>query len=467
VIATLPKTDAYKPLVDLLTNALAQRAAGKPLSAAVILQEIGTLPQSTLAVGAVRLAAAIQDVANSRFVATANTDTFAPAYATFNDLFPATQDGAAVIRSFVSSNPFAKDLSAASLRDQSLAGLPPALADAIRAGLASGGVGQPGSAFETALAKLDPSVLQQGARDLLANVLRVAGAETDHLRANGQLLASEGSPFAKELTTLASSMSAGGTAGVNDLSMVYSQIKTEQTGDIAVLAPRGGIEVGQSAPPANALPKPAANLGILTLGGGEIIGMVRDNFDVFQSRVFTVAGGDISLWSSLGNIDAGRGPRDVAVAPPPVLVIDPLTGVQTFDLGGAVSGSGIGALKTLANQPVSNIDLIAPAGFIDAGEAGIRASTGSVTLGTNLVLNAANIQSANGVSGGAVVAAAPPPLPSSTTQDTSQRLVEAMQRDALSAEQQEEKRLERQRRMRVTGEFIGFGSDEEKGKESK
>jgi hypothetical protein len=153
--------------------------------------------------------------------------------------------------------------------------------------------------------------------------------------------------------------------------------------------------------------------------------------------------------------------------PAPVLVTDPATGVEFFDIGGSVTGSGIGALKTLANQPVSNIDLIAPAGYIDAGEAGIRASTGSVTLGTNLVINAANIQSANGVSGGAVVATAPPPLPSSTMSDTSQRLVEAMQRDALSQEQQEEKRAERLRRMRVTGEFIGFGSEEDKAKENK
>jgi hypothetical protein len=180
---------------------------------------------------------------------------------------------------------------------------------------------------------------------------------------------------------------------------------------------------------------------------------------VFQSRVFTVAGGDISLWSSLANIDAGRGPRDVAVAPAPVLVTDPATGVQYFDIGGTVTGSGIGALETLPNQPVSNIALMAPAGYVDAGEAGIRASTGSVTLGTNLVINAGNIQAAGGISGGAVVVAPPPPLPSSSQSDVAEKALEASNRDALTREQRDEKRREQERRRRVIGEFLGYGTE--------
>jgi hypothetical protein len=243
--------------------------------------------------------------------------------------------------------------------------------------------------------------------------------------------------------------------------MVYSTIKVQQTGDLAIFDPQGGVLVGQSAtPPGVIQTKAPSDLGIFTLGGGNITGMVRDNFDVYRSRIFTVAGGDILLWSSLENIDAGRGPRDVAVVPAPVLVQNPFTGSEQLDLGGAVSGSGIGALKTQPNQPASNIALIAPAGFVDAGEAGIRAETGTVTLGTNLVLNAGNIQAASGVSGGAVVVAPPPPLPASTLTNQADKAVEDVERAAAAQQQEAEQRAAENRRKRVTGEFIGFGSDD-------
>jgi hypothetical protein len=149
----------------------------------------------------------------------------------------------------------------------------------------------------------------------------------------------------------------------------------------------------------------------------------------------------------------------VAVAPAPTLVANPLTGSEQLDIGGAVTGSGIGALKTQANQPPSNIDLIAPAGYVDAGEAGIRAETGTVTLGTNLVLNAGNIQAASGVSGGAVVVAPPAPLPASSLGNQAERAVEDVERAAAAQQQEAEQRAAENRRKRVTGEFIGFGND--------
>ncbi|MGY3610386.1 MULTISPECIES: filamentous haemagglutinin family protein [unclassified Bradyrhizobium] len=49
------------------------------------------------------------------------------------------------------------------------------------------------------------------------------------------------------------------------------------------------------------------------------------------------------------------------------------------------SGAGITALKAIPEAPPGDIDLIAPLGIIDAGEAGIRVS-GNVNL-----INAANI----------------------------------------------------------------------------
>jgi len=276
----------------------------------------------------------------------------------------------------------------------------------------------------------------------------------------GQLTGS-GSPYAKELTALAVSFTPQTAAGLNDLQMDYSQIKAEQSGSIAVFAPQGGVVVGASSAPAldtYAKKKTAAQLGIFTLGGGDIIGMARDNFDVYRSRVFTVAGGDIDLWSSQGNIDAGRGARDVTVASPPQLQTDPNTGVQFLNFGASVTGSGIGALETVPDQPPSNINLMAPAGYVDAGEAGIRAQTGTVTLGTNLVLNGSNIQAASGISGGAVVASPPPPVPASSNASAGDRAAGDVQGDILAQQRAAEQLAATQMQVHVSGEFLGFAN---------
>lgn len=395
----------------------------------------------------------VQAVANERFVATANTDTFSPGYAVLQNLFPTLADAGAGLRAFVATNPFAVASNAAALREDVLAALPADTAALLRRGLAGDSAG-----FETGLAALSADERARAGRELLAATQRVAGAELERLRAGGRVDAGVGTPFAGGLDTLARAFAPAGAAGTADISLVFSQIKAEQSGDVVLMAPQGGVLVGLANPPAGAAEKQPYQLGILTLGGGSIAGTVRDNFDVFRSRVFTTAGGDIHLWSSLGNIDAGRGPRDVAVAPPPRLVIDE-NGVVSLDVTASVSGSGIGALKTREEQPPSAIRLIAPNGFIDAGEAGIRADSGTVTLGTNVVLNAGNISAGSGVAGGAVVVAPPAPVPTSTSTAAADKAVEQTQK-ALTEEQKDtEERARRERRKRVTGEFIGFGED--------
>ncbi|MFZ2982382.1 MAG: filamentous hemagglutinin family protein, partial [Sphingobium sp.] len=55
------------------------------------------------------------------------------------------------------------------------------------------------------------------------------------------------------------------------------------------------------------------------------------------------------------------------------------------------SGAGIATLAPIAEVPSGDVDLIAPLGTIDAGEAGIRVS-GNVNLAALQVVNAANIQ---------------------------------------------------------------------------
>jgi hypothetical protein len=273
-----------------------------------------------------------------------------------------------------------------------------------------------------------------------------------------------GTPFVAGLDALASAYAPAGPTGQNGISLTQSQIRTEQSGDMALFTPRGGVLLGLTAEKPKGPNAPQGKtddqLGLLSFGGGSIVGMVRDNFDVNKSRVFTVAGGDVHLWSSQGNVDAGRGPVDAKVAPPPRLTINSTTGEVSVDVSASVSGSGIGALKTQADQPVSDIRLIAPKGYIDAGEAGIRAEGGSVTLGTNVVLNAGNISAGGGVAGGAVVTAPPAPLPqAATSTGSAEKAIEKADK-ALTADQIDaEEKAKKARRKRVTGEFIGFGDD--------
>lgn len=453
VLAALASDPSLAPLVQALQAGLANRiSASEPNS--TFNQDLAKLTPAQLAIGAVRLASAIQVVNNQLFVNSNNSETFAPAYVAFADLFPNLNNNAQAIRQFVLANIFANANNGAALQAQALQGLPAALASLIQLGLSSpASVNQAGSAFSQALAAMDPTTLASGMRQLMANVLTVAGSSEVALQAAGRLTGS-GSPYAKALTAFAQAYAPATPAGLNDLQMDYSEIKTEQSGDVAFFAPQGAVVVGQSSPPSFAATKAPDQLGIFTYGGGDIIGMARDSVDVYRSRVFTVAGGDIDLWSSLADLDAGRGPRDIAVVPPPTLVIDS-NGVEQLDLSATVTGSGIGALVTQPDQPPSNINLMAPAGYVDAGEAGIRAQSGTVTLGTNLVLNAGNISAASGVSGGAVVATPAPPLPPSAGGSVADQVVAETQREAM-AQQQAAAVAASQRRMRLVGEFIGF-----------
>ena len=116
------------------------------------------------------------------------------------------------------------------------------------------------------------------------------------------------------------------------------------------------------------------------------------------SRIFTLKGGDIVIWSSTGNIAAGSSAKTVQSAPPTRVIIDPQSASVNTDLAGLATGGGIGALASLTSVKPSNIDLIAPVGAVDAGDAGIRA-TGNLNIAATIVLNSSNIQVAGTSSG--------------------------------------------------------------------
>ncbi len=158
----------------------------------------------------------------------------------------------------------------------------------------------------------------------------------------------------------------------------------------------------------NILGNPLAPPGIVTESGGALSILTDGDVDIGKARIFSLSGGDIVIWSSHGNIAAGTAAKTVTTAPPTRVLIDPQTGVVETDLAGLATGGGIGTLKRNASDPDANVDLIAPNGFVDAGDAGIR-STGNLTIAAVQVLNADNI-SVQGTSSG-VPAAAPAAAP--------------------------------------------------------
>jgi len=175
-------------------------------------------------------------------------------------------------------------------------------------------------------------------------------------------------------------------AYAGDLNLFFSQIKTEQGGDINLLVPGGLVNAGLAS--AGSLNKAASELGIVTARGGTVNGFVRDDFLVNQSRVFTLGGGDILLWSSEGDIDAGKGAKTASATPPPRIVI---RGDQVIlDTSQSIAGSGIGVLLGRDGITPGNVDLIAPKGEVNAGDAGIR-SAGNLSISAVRVVGADNI----------------------------------------------------------------------------
>ena len=193
-----------------------------------------------------------------------------------------------------------------------------------------------------------------------------------------------------------------------DLNVFFSQIKTERGGDIEMLVPGGRVVAGLASVPADLIASKdtdaragvdnsASSLGIVTVKGGTIRAFTQGDFLVNSARVFTLAGGDILMWSSEGNIDAGKGAKTAAAAPPPVIRTDPQGNTFT-DLQGTASGSGIGLLLTVSGITPGDVDLIAPKGEVNAGDAGIRAA-GNLNIAALRVVGADNIR-AGGISTG-------------------------------------------------------------------
>ncbi|MBR1220900.1 filamentous hemagglutinin family protein [Bradyrhizobium sp. U87765 SZCCT0131] len=177
-----------------------------------------------------------------------------------------------------------------------------------------------------------------------------------------------------------------------------SGVRTLFGGDIQLLTPGGKLVIGTEgiAPPATA--------GVTTQGSGNVQIYARGSVLLGLSRIMTTFGGNIIVWSANGDINAGRGAKTTVLYTPPRRLYDNYGNVSLAPQAPS-SGAGIATLNPIPEVKVGDIDLIAPLGTIDAGEAGIRVS-GNINLAALQIVNAANIQ-VQGTSSGIPTVQAP------------------------------------------------------------
>ncbi|MDF3835855.1 filamentous hemagglutinin family protein [Cupriavidus basilensis] len=161
-------------------------------------------------------------------------------------------------------------------------------------------------------------------------------------------------------------------------------IHTNFGGDIQMLNPGGKTLIGVEGVPAG------TGAGLITQGAGDIALYSKGSILLGLSRIMTTFGGSIQGWSSEGDINAGRGAKTTVLYTPPKRVYDGLGNV-TVSPNVPSSGAGIATLSPIPEVPPGDVDLVAPLGTIDAGEAGIRVS-GNVNFAALQVVNAANVQ---------------------------------------------------------------------------
>jgi len=182
-------------------------------------------------------------------------------------------------------------------------------------------------------------------------------------------------------------------SSVGDLSLTNSTVQTRAGGGIGLFATGGDINVG--------LPKDTGSSadsftrGVLTYAGGDISAFVGKEFQVNSSRVISVGTGYLTIWSSDGSIDSGRGANTDVTIPPPRKVTDPKTGEVTFKSDVVTSGKGL--------QGASFVYLVAPRGEVRAQDAFVKAGANLIVSAQAILAPAGNLQ-APSTSG---VAAAP------------------------------------------------------------
>ncbi len=253
----------------------------------------------------------------------------------------------------------------------------------------SGGIRTVGNAYNPALGSDGSSItvisgyntdISNDQETAFFNELQTAGS-------NFSLLMSE-----EAEQYIAKFFSGAQTNGTGDINMVSSQISTSSANSDIFIFNKGALNVGLTTFFANE--SQVQSTGIYTAGGGGINIFSVGNLNVNESRIMTFFGGDITVWSDEGNVNAGRGSKTTVNASPPKLVYNSATRTYNLVFSPPAVGSGIRAVTYAPGfgqqAPLAgNINLFAPKGTVDAGEAGIAGR--KIRIVAVAVLNAGNI----------------------------------------------------------------------------
>lgn len=229
------------------------------------------------------------------------------------------------------------------------------------------------------------------------NGLRLAGREYTDLKGKGETEQAEERLEQARQAIVRPWFDAPGEEGaeqVGTISMTSSQISTTKSDDNIYILAKSALNVGKTAFVDS---QTMQSTGITTASGGAINIYAGGDINVNESRVMTFRGGDIMAWSDRGNINAGRGSKTTVNAAPPTLND---RGELVFSPPAV--GSGLRALSydpdgfdgPLEAPEPGDIDIFAPDGEVDAGEAGIAG--GKVTIGAVTVANVGNIDAGGG-----------------------------------------------------------------------
>lgn len=253
--------------------------------------------------------------------------------------------------------------------------------------------------------------------DVYADVVRNGGAQQAIANNTGVVLeASEG--YNRGYAAIEAMFP--GTGWKGDAKFALSAVRTFGDGDINLLVPGGRVDVGLANKIAG-IDKAPSELGVIVNGYGQINGIASGNFNINQSRMFTLGNGDATVWSSYGDVDAGKGAKTALSVQPPKIVFS-ADGSSKLVYTTPVAGSGINAngpktlqaadrgplpldaddrplplgdtrssrLRYVRSLSEADSYLFAPQGKINAGDAGISVG-GDLLLAANQVLGADNI----------------------------------------------------------------------------
>ncbi|MDD5201302.1 MAG: filamentous hemagglutinin family protein, partial [Terrimicrobiaceae bacterium] len=246
----------------------------------------------------------------------------------------------------------------------------------------------------------------------------------------------------------------GGAPARGDIAARSRDIRTKNGGSISLLVPNGELTLATST-----IGNPLVPPGVITETGGNVSIFAHKDVDIGIGRIFTLRGGNIIIWSSTGDIAAGAAAKTVKSAPPTRVLIDPQSADVQTDLAGLSTGGGIGVLATVAGVPPGDVDLIAPVGVVDAGDAGIRVS-GNLNIAATKVLNASNITVAGKSTGvpTAPVVAAPNIAGLTSASNTAGAANQAAENVARQARQQPSPD---ETPSDITVEVLGYGGDDQ------